>query len=70
MKCKGRRERKGETSIGFTGFEVITSLTQHVPPPRPGPSSSSALPTATPATAPGCLDSQSPPIPGGMVRVR
>lgn len=22
MKRKGRRERKGETSIGFTGFEV------------------------------------------------
>ena len=52
MKSKERRERKEETSIGFTGTK-LTSLTQHAPPPRPGPSSSSpALPTATPATAP------------------
>lgn len=71
MKRKGRRERKGGTSIGFTGFEV------NIPDPaRASPQAWAILkPPSTHShthhcPTPGCLDSQSPPIPGGVVRVR
>lgn len=71
MKRKGRRERKGETSIGFTGFEV------NIPDPaRASPQAWAVLkPCSTHSPTrhcppPGCLDSRSPPIPGGVVRVR